>query len=212
MKEQDVRTEFLSSLEMVGGLAAEREKASTVFILTVPRCGQALYTYLLLHVIDETAGRTSRRARHIPAKDPEAPPIFHPYNRVWILPLNLASYSTQQVASVGGKIPKVYLSCPTSDPAAANGLVPGGGVGSDHRTNQEGEGGGAGAAGTKSGKEGVGVPRGAYHLVLFRNGDALWAFLLDPALSAMSGNVLTQLAGDIEGLWCRGMRFIIGRS
>jgi hypothetical protein len=74
---------------------------------------KALYTYLLLHVIDpSTAGRRGGvgwgggaggggggvgRATSF-AKDPEAPPIFQPYNRLWILPLNLASYSSQQVA------------------------------------------------------------------------------------------------------------------
>jgi len=162
----------------------------------MPRGSQALYTYLLLHVIDEAAGRSGRRGRHIPAKDPEAPPIFHPYNRVWILPLNLASYSTQQVASVGAKIPKVYLSHAGAPPAVDGGVEGGTGEGPRGTERAGGERGGGGDDKTRE----QGARKGACHLVVFRNGDALWAFLLDPTVSLLSGGVLTQLAGPFFSL------------
>lgn len=176
---------------------------------------QALYTYLVLHVMDETSGRASRRARQVPAKDPDAPPVFHPYNRVWILPLNLASYSAQQVASVGGKIPKIYLCYKASTAGAADGRLQAGseggrdggkegggetqgvsGGGDKCGEGSEGEGGGRRGADAQQGGEEQETSRtGAYRLVVFRNGDALWAFLLDAAVSVASGHLLTQLAG-----------------
>eukprot|EP00281_Chroomonas_sp_CCMP1168_P014165 CAMPEP_0206217500 /NCGR_PEP_ID=MMETSP0047_2-20121206/3308_1 /ASSEMBLY_ACC=CAM_ASM_000192 /TAXON_ID=195065 /ORGANISM="Chroomonas mesostigmatica_cf, Strain CCMP1168" /LENGTH=415 /DNA_ID=CAMNT_0053639959 /DNA_START=16 /DNA_END=1261 /DNA_ORIENTATION=- len=75
----------------------------------------AIYSYIVRQVVKqggqvEESLSSLRRTRLLPpAKDPDAPPIFAPYNNVWVLPLALSGYSTLQLGAVAGKIPLVYL-------------------------------------------------------------------------------------------------------
>lgn len=79
------------------------------------------YTYMVTQVLEpEAAAFSARKNRGLPvAKDPEAPPLFFPYNRIWILPLDLSPFAPHQLVSIAQKIPCVHLSSPpSSDPAA----------------------------------------------------------------------------------------------